>query len=533
MTPDNSVLSVKNLSVEFNFVNATKKIIQDVSFTLEKGETLALVGESGSGKTVTALSILQLLPQKLAIYSKGSIRFKNQELIYAPPKILRHLRGNRIAMVFQEPMSALNPLHTIEKQISESLILHQQCSYREARKKCLELLDAVGIENAQERLNAYPHELSGGQRQRVVIAMALINNPELLIADEPTSALDVTIQIQILDLLKKLQKDFNMALLLITHDLNIVRKIAHRVCVMQHGLIVEQNEVSKIFSNPQMPYTKKLLDSRPKGAPVSLSVENKKLASLKNIKVWFPIRHGIFRRIKSYIKAVNDISFDINQGETVGIVGESGSGKTTLGLAMLRLIPSIGYMDFAGIELDKLQKKQLRALRKEIQIIFQDPFGSLSPRMSAKDIIVEGLHIHQLIQNKKEEDNLVVKTMEEVGLDPLTRYRYPHEFSGGQRQRIALARALILKPKLLILDEPTSALDMTVQAQVIDLLRDLQSRYNMAYVLISHDLKVIKALAHKVIIMKHGSIVEHGLADSIFQNPSQDYTKTLIKSAFY
>ena len=524
------LLKVRNLHVEFRSGGGAMHAVKGVSFDIAKGETLALVGESGSGKSVTALSILQLLPYPMARHPQGSIRFRGTELVGAEEKVLRDVRGNRIAMIFQEPMTSLNPLHSIERQINETLFLHKGLSRAAARKRTLELLRLVGLPNPEKRLNAYPHELSGGQRQRVMIAMALANEPDLLIADEPTTALDVTIQAQILELLKDLQRRFGMALLLITHDLGVVRKMADRVCVMNQGEIVEQAAVADIFARPQHPYTRKLLAAEPKGDPLTPPADAPEVMAADNLKVWFPIKKGLLRRTVDHVRAVDGVSVNVRQGHTVGVVGESGSGKTTLGLALLRLHASEGAIRFDGKDIQGWQAKKLRGLRREMQVVFQDPYGSLSPRLSVGQIIGEGLTIHG-IGSGAERDAMVAKALEEVGLDPSSRHRYPHEFSGGQRQRIAIARALVLKPKFVVLDEPTSALDMSVQAQIVDLLRDIQARNNLAYLFISHDLRVVRALSSHVIVMKDGKVVEQGPTRRIFEEPREDYTRALLAAA--
>ena len=527
-----ALLSVNNLTVTFAAGDARIEAVRGVSFDLEKGETLALVGESGSGKSVTALSVLQLLPYPSASHSATtSIRFDGTELVRASEATLRDIRGNRIAIVFQEPMTSLNPLHTIEKQVAETLHLHKGLSGAAARTRVIELLRLVGLPKAESRLNAYPHQLSGGQRQRVMIAMALANEPDILIADEPTTALDVTIQAQILKLLKDLQARFGMALLLITHDLTIVRKMADRVLVMTEGLIVERGKTVDIFERPQHPYTKKLLAAEPKGAPPPRT-DSKPLLEARDVRVWFPIRTGFFRRTTGYVKAVDGIDLTLRQGQTLGVVGESGSGKTTLGLALLRLTDSTGEIVFDGRRLDKLGGKALRPLRREMQVVFQDPYSSLSPRLSIAQIIEEGLKVHKLGGSAKERRREIERMLQEVGLDPSAADRYPHEFSGGQRQRVALARALVLRPRFLLLDEPTSALDMSVQAQMVELLRDLQARYGIAYLFISHDLRVVKALAHDIMVMKDGKVVESGPAASIFAAPRTAYTRALMAAAF-
>jgi len=526
------LLEVTDLAVAFGTGESAVAAVEGASFTLAKGETLALVGESGSGKTVTALSILQLLPYPRARHPRGSIRFLGEELIGARPERLRQIRGNRIAMVFQEPMTSLNPLHRVERQIGEVLRLHKHLPENLARARIRELLRLVGLPEAERRLGAFPHELSGGQRQRVMIAMALANEPDLLIADEPTTALDVTIQAQILALLKELQAKLGMALLLITHDLNIVRKMAGRVAVMTGGHIVEQGEVADIFDRPQHAYTRRLLAAEPKGRPAAAAADAPLLAEVDDLKVWFPIKKGVLRRVVDHVKAVDGVSFQLRQGHTLGVVGESGSGKTTLGLAFLRLVASRGEIRFAGKPIQGLGAAALRPMRRAMQIVFQDPFGSLSPRLSIAEIVGEGLAVHAAGATPEECDARVVEALGEVGLDPESRFRYPHEFSGGQRQRIAIARALVLKPSLIVLDEPTSALDMSVQAQIVDLLRALQLRHRLAYLFISHDLRVIRALADEVLVMKDGRIVEQGAADILFKQPKEAYTRALLAAAF-
>jgi microcin C transport system ATP-binding protein len=528
---ESPLLSVKDLAVAFRTPTGQHMAVDGVSFDLKAGETLALVGESGSGKSVTALSVLQLLNYPAASHPRGSIVFAGQELCRATEAQMRKVRGGGIGMVFQEPMTSLNPLHTIEKQIGETLELHTGLTGSAARERITELLAQVGFSDAGKRLGAYPHELSGGQRQRVMIAMALANNPELLIADEPTTALDVTIQAQILKLLKELQAKKNLALLLISHDLGIVRKVADKVAVMQHGLIVEQGPVAQIFANPQHEYTKKLMAAEPKGTPEPVPADAPVIAQADNLKVWFPVKTGWLRRVTGHVKAVDGISATIRAGQTLGVVGESGSGKTTLGQAMLRLIRSEGRIVFMGRELQGLNWQELRPLRQQMQIVFQDPFGSLSPRLSMGEIVAEGLSIHRIGKTQAERDALVEQALIEVGLDPSLRGRYPHEFSGGQRQRVAIARALVLKPKLIVLDEPTSALDMSIQAQVVDLLRSLQRKHNLAYLFISHDLRVVRALSHHVMVMKNGVVVEQGPAERIFTQPQQPYTQALLKAA--
>jgi len=526
------LLSIRDLHVSFGRGAREVKAVRGVTFDLAKGETVALVGESGSGKSVTALSVLQLLPYPLAHHPKGSIQFREQELIGAPENVLRKIRGNDISMVFQEPMTSLNPLHTIEKQVNEVLILHKGLDRTRARLRTLELLRLVGIPEPAKRLAAYPHELSGGQRQRVMIAMALANDPDLLIADEPTTAVDVTIQAQLLRLLQEIQAKLGMALLLITHDLGIVRKMAARVNVMTEGLIVEQGPTAQVFDNPQHEYTRRLLEAEPKGHPVKAAPNARTMMSGDDVKVWFPIKAGVLRRVVDHVKAVDGISFDIREGHTVGVVGESGSGKTTLGLALLRLIPSQGAIQFDGTRIDGLSSREVRPLRRQMQIVFQDPYGSLSPRLSVGQIVAEGLRVHDLAKSEEEREAMIVQALEEVGIDPEARHRYPHEFSGGQRQRIAIARAMILKPRFVVLDEPTSALDMSVQAQIVNLLRDLQERHKLAYMFISHDLRVVRALADEVIVLKDGKVMEQGRADQIFDQPQHPYTQALMAAAF-
>ena len=527
------LLSVSDLSVAFRNGDETTLAVDRVSFSIQKGETVALVGESGSGKSVTALSILKLLTYPPASHPSGHVLFKGEDLLHADEEALRRVRGNEITMVFQEPMTSLNPLHTIERQIGEIIALHSGLSGDQARARILALLEEVGLRDAASRLNAYPHQLSGGQRQRVMIAMALANEPDLLIADEPTTALDVTIQAQILDLLKEIQKRRNMAILFITHDLGIVRRLADRVCVMTKGQIVEQGAVKDIFTSPQHAYTKKLLAAEPKGIAEPLPQTARLLLKADHLKIWFPIKRGFLQRTVGHIKAVDGVSLALHEGETLGVVGESGSGKTTLGLALLRLISSEGPIVWLGSSIDSYSSKMMRPLRRDMQIVFQDPFGSLSPRLSIADIIAEGLEVHQPHLSEKERETLVSSALHDVGLDPETRHRYPHEFSGGQRQRIALARAIVLNPKFIVLDEPTSALDMSVQAQIVEILRDLQKTRKLAYLFISHDLKVVKALAHRIMVMREGTVVEEGEAETLFASPKQAYTKALFEAAFH
>ena len=524
-----TILQVKDLNVRFRQDVETTHAVRGVSFTVEKGETVAIVGESGSGKSVTALSTVQLLGD--SAFADGSITYMGREMVGASERDLRSVRGNDISFIFQEPMTSLNPLHTIERQLTESIELHQGLRGPAVTAKIIELLEQVGIRDAASRLGAYPHQLSGGHRQRVMIAMALANGPELLIADEPTTALDVTIQAQILDLLADLKRDVGMSMLFITHDLTIVRKIADRVCVMKDGEIVEQGVTSEVFANPQHPYTQTLLAAESTGFPAPVPEGAKVIAETEDLKIWFPITAGLLKRTVGHVKAVNAASLSVRAGETVGIVGESGSGKTTLALAIMRLIRSEGRITFLGNDIEGLNQKQMRPLRGDIQIVFQDPYGSLSPRMTVDEIISEGLAIHGLEMGKDRRE-MVSDIMVEVGLDPALMDRYPHEFSGGQRQRIAIARAMILRPKLLVLDEPTSALDMTVQVQIVELLRDLQVKHGLAYLFISHDLKVVRALSHKVMVMKQGDVVEAGDAADIFDAPKTDYTRALMAAAF-
>jgi len=524
-----TILKVENLHVSFGQGAREVKAVEGVSFEVEAGRTHALVGESGSGKSVSALSIMRLLPYPTASHPAGSINFNGEQLLDAPESVMRTIRGNRIAMIFQEPLNSLNPLHSVEKQISEVLLVHKHMSMADARTRVIELLHLVGLESATERLHALPHEFSGGQQQRIMIAMALANEPEILIADEPTTALDVTVQAQILKLLKDLQKKLGMAMLLITHDLGIVRAMADTVSVMNHGKVVESGDAKHVFEHPSHTYTQHLLAAEPKGRP-DPAPAGKSVLMGRDVKVWFPIKRGVLRRTVGYIKAVDGISVDIRAGQTLGIVGESGSGKSTLGRALIRLEHASGDIEFNGSSLQGLGWKELRPLRRQMQIVFQDPYGSLSPRMSIGQIIEEGLIIHDL-GDQAERRKMIDAALTEVGLDPALRERYPHEFSGGQRQRIAIARALVLKPKFIVLDEPTSALDMSVQAQIVDLLRGLQKKYDLAYMFISHDLKVVRAMAHDVVVMKDGRVVEQGPAQMIFDTPKEPYTRALLAAA--
>ena len=526
------LLSIRDLSVAFGTGAREVLAVDRVSFDIAKGETLALVGESGSGKSATALSVMKLLPYPAAHHPSGSISFKGRELLTMPENEIRHVRGNDITIIFQEPMTSLNPLHTIEKQIREILLIHQGLTGEKARTRILELLDQVGIPDPKGRLASYPHQLSGGQRQRVMIAMALANEPDLLIADEPTTALDVTVQAQILKLLKDIQKRLGMSMLFITHDLGIVRKLADRVCVMNTGKIVERGPVERVFTAPEHSYTRALLAAEPKPDPAPPRPTAPVVVSTTDLKVWFPIKRGVLRKVVGHIKAVDGISVEVRKGETLGVVGESGSGKTTLGLAILRLISSDGPVVFMGDTIQGLKFKQMRPYRRNMQIVFQDPYGSLSPRMSVSDIIEEGLKVHHSHLSRNERERRVMAALTEVGLDTQTRFRYPHEFSGGQRQRIALARALVLEPTFILLDEPTSALDMIIQAQMVDLLRNLQRKRDLTYMFISHDLRVVAALASRLLVLRHGKMVEEGAAADLFKAPKSDYTRALLAAAF-
>ncbi|MCY4350902.1 MAG: ABC transporter ATP-binding protein [Thiotrichales bacterium] len=532
MTDPAPLLEVENLGVSFRTEGGDLAVVHGASLSVDRGETVALVGESGSGKSVTALSVLQLLPYPLASHPHGSIRYRGRELVGAPKAALHAIRGDRISMIFQEPMTSLNPLHTVEKQITETLMLHKKLSAAQARTRCLELLELVRIGDAATRLKSWPHQLSGGQRQRVMIAMALANEPELLIADEPTTALDVTVQAQVLELLRDLQRELGMAILLITHDLTIVRNVADRVCVMHDGEIVETGATTALYAGPKHPCTRKLLAAEPTARPPPADVAAAEVMGADALRVWFPIQRGVLRRTVGHIKAVDGVSVCVREGQTVGVVGESGSGKTTLGMALLRLIASDGPIRFAGSAIHGLGSRDLRPLRREMQVVFQDPFSALSPRLSAFQIVEEGMLIHGVGVTRDERRTLVAGALHEVGIDPGTMDRYPHEFSGGQRQRIAIARALVLKPGFLVLDEPTSALDMTVQAQIVDLLRSLQDRHRLAYLFISHDLRVVRALANEVIVLRAGRVVEQGPAQSVFEHPQSDYTRALMAAAF-
>jgi microcin C transport system ATP-binding protein len=524
-----ALLTVRDLNIRFRQDGALIHAVRGVSFEVGKGETVALVGESGSGKSVTALSTVSLLPGSAEV--TGEITYDGRPMLGVDEAALRKVRGNDISFIFQEPMTSLNPLHTLEKQLGESLAVHQGLTGAAARARIIDLLEKVGIRDAESRLGAYPHQLSGGQRQRVMIAMALANGPELLIADEPTTALDVTIQAQILDLLAELKQREGMGLLFITHDLAIVRRIADRVCVMKDGEIVEAGRTAEIFANPQHPYTRMLLAAEPDGSPDPVPEDAEEVVATDALRIWFPIQSGLLRRTVGHVKAVNGASLSVRAGETLGIVGESGSGKTTLALAILRLISSEGPIVCLGKNIQGWSSRQLRPLRRDMQVVFQDPYGSLSPRMTVAQIVAEGLGVHG-VEPGKNERQLVAEMLREVGLDPAAMDRYPHEFSGGQRQRIAIARAMILRPRLVVLDEPTSALDMTVQVQIVDLLRKLQAKYGLAYLFISHDLKVVRALSHKVIVMQRGDVVEEGDCARIFDAPQSPYTRELMAAAF-
>jgi len=525
-----ALLEVRDLAVTFAADGAETRAVRGASFAIDRGETLALVGESGSGKSVTALSIVQLLPPQAR--QSGRVRWQERELLGAPERELRRVRGDRIAMIFQEPMTSLNPLHTIEKQVNETLRVHRGLSRAAARARTLELLRLVGLPEAARRLDAYPHQLSGGQRQRVMIAMALANEPDLLIADEPTTALDVTIQAQILALLRALQAKFGMALLLITHDLAVVRKMAERVCVMQAGAIVEAGPTAEVFDRPQHGYTRRLLDAEPRAMPRAPRADAPVVMEAGDVRVWFPVRRGLLRRVVDHVKAVDGVSLTVREGQTVGVVGESGSGKTTLGLALLRLLAGRGRVRFVGRDLLALPRRELRPLRRQMQVVFQDPYGALSPRMSIAQIVGEGLGVHGIGASATARRDLVDAALLEVGIEPALRDRYPHEFSGGQRQRIAIARAMVLTPRFVVLDEPTSALDMSVQAQIVDLLRDLQARHGLGYLFISHDLKVVRAMSDEILVLRDGRVVERGPTERVFAEPAEPYTRALLAAAF-
>ena len=526
------LLSVKNLDVSFKTPERVFHAVKDVSFDVIEGKTMALVGESGSGKSVTAMSIMQLLPYPLASHSdQSSIEFNGEELVGKKDSFMRHIRGSQIGMIFQEPMTALNPLHSIERQIGEMLRLHQKMNESQARARVLELLDMVQLPMIKERLKAYPHELSGGQRQRIMIAMALANDPELLIADEPTTALDVTVQAEILELLEELQRDLKMAMLMITHDLSVVEKFADDVCIMKSGQIVEQGNAKVVFMAPKNDYSKKLLGAMPQGTAKSPKNNAAQIIRGTDIKVHFPSKKSFMGKTTQWVKAVDGINIEIKAGHTVGVVGESGSGKSTLGFALLRLLNGQGKIQFEGQDISSHGRKDMTPLRSDMQVVFQDPFSALSPRMSVADIIGEGLKVHRSDLNAKGRDKLVVEALKDVQLDPETRHRYPHEFSGGQRQRVAIARAMVLHPKFVVLDEPTSALDVSVQVEIINLLRELQEKHDLAYLFISHDLRVVRAMAHDLIVMKNGKVVESGKAEDIFNTPQEPYTKTLLEAA--
>jgi len=527
-----TLVRVRDLSVDFTTQGRTTHAVRRVSFSIGKGETVALVGESGSGKTVSALSILKLLPYPTASHPTGEIYFEGRNLLQAAEPELQAIRGDRISIIFQEPMTSLNPLHTIEKQVGEVLRVHRGMDADAVRARTLELLDKVGIRDPEKRLSSYPHQLSGGQRQRVMIAMALANEPELLIADEPTTALDVTIQAQILELLKSLQRETGLAMLLITHDLGIVRKMAERVYVMQNGDVVEKGPTAKIFDTPEHPYTRHLLAAEPKGRAGPRDDTQPQILATDDLKVWFPIKRGMLRRTVDHVKAVDGVSLQLHEGQTLGVVGESGSGKTTLGLAILRLISSRGPIAYLGRNIQGLGAREMRPLRREMQIVFQDPYGALSPRLSVGQIIEEGLVIQNPDLDYEERRTRVGEALEDVGLEADMQDRYPHEFSGGQRQRIAIARAIVLQPKFIMLDEPTSALDMSVQAQIVELLRDLQQRLKLSFLFISHDLKVVRALSNYIIVMRNGVVVEEGSSEKIFEQPETEYTKALLAAAF-
>lgn len=524
---NNTVLTIENLSVGFGRKDSIEQVTNNVSLSINKGETLALVGESGSGKSVTANSVLKLLPKGSSHYLNGRVNFTGTDILSCSERELRGIRGGRIGMIFQEPMVSLNPLHKVGKQLVETLAIHRGMRTNKAQSLAIEWLSKVGIRHPEQKINAYPHELSGGERQRVMIAMALINEPELLIADEPTTALDVSVQAQILDLLKDLQQELGMAMLFITHDLSIVRKIADRVAVMKDGELVEEGECASLFTAPKHPYTKKLIDSDPKGLPVPVADNAGSLLNVEQLKVWFPITGGLFKRTISHVKAVTDMQFDLKQGHSIGLVGESGSGKSTTGMAILKLVESEGSIQYDGNQIQGLNRQEMLPYRSRMQVVFQDPFSALNPRMSVAQVIGEGLRVHQEL-DEAELDQRICEVMKEVDLDPETRHRYPNEFSGGQRQRIAIARALVLKPEFILLDEPTSSLDRTVQAQVLELLKSLQEKYQLTYLFISHDLNVVKSLCHYTIVMKAGEVIEKGATEQLFSNPRHEYTQQLV-----
>ena len=531
-TPSGRLVDIRDLSVSFQMAEHVVEAVRGVSLRIDRGETVALVGESGSGKSVTALSILQLLPYPKAFHPSGSIKIDGEDAIGASDKFLQSIRGEKISMIFQEPMTSLNPLHTIEKQIGEVLLLHRGMGRAQARSRILELLNMVGIKDPEKRLNSYPHQLSGGQRQRVMIAMALANEPELLIADEATTAVDVTIQAQILDLLEDIQRKTGMAMLIITHELGIVRKLAKRIYVMHEGKLVEEGQTAEVFANPSHEYTRMLIASEPQPRTSTPDPNSPMMLEIKDLKVWFPIKAGVFRKTIDHVRAVDGVDLVVRQGHTIGVVGESGSGKTTLGMAVLRLNRSEGSIKFSGEEIQGKTFDEMRPIRHEMQIVFQDPFGSLSPRFSVGQIVEEGLSVHHKSLPETERRDMAAQALEEVGLDPANMNRYPHEFSGGQRQRISIARALVLKPKLIVLDEPTSALDRTVQVQILELLTDLQNRHNLTYLFISHDLKVVRAIADDVIVMREGKVIEHGTCQQVLENPKTDYANALVRAAF-
>lgn len=531
-TRSGRLVDIRDLSVSFQMAENVVEAVRGVSLQIDRGETVALVGESGSGKSVTALAILQLLPYPKAFHPTGSIKIDGEEALGASDKFLQSIRGNKISMIFQEPMTSLNPLHTIEKQIGEILLLHRGMGRTEARGRILELLNLVGIKEPEKRLNSYPHQLSGGQRQRVMIAMALANEPELLIADEATTAVDVTIQAQILDLLEDIQRKTGMAMLIITHELGIVRKLAKRIYVMHQGKFVEEGKTADVFANPSHEYTRMLIASEPQPRQTTPDPNSPMMLETKDLKVWFPIKAGVFRKTIDHVRAVDGVDLAVRQGHTLGVVGESGSGKTTLGMAVLRLNRSEGSIKFGGEEIQGKSFDEMRPIRHEMQIVFQDPFGSLSPRFSVGQIVEEGLAVHHKSLPESERRDMAAQALQEVGLDPANMNRYPHEFSGGQRQRISIARAIVLKPKFIVLDEPTSALDRTVQVQILELLTDLQNRHNLTYLFISHDLKVVRAIADDVIVMRDGKVVEFGTCQQVLENPKTDYANALVRAAF-